>query len=158
MRKEGIIEPVPFSEWAAPIVPVMKQDGTVRICGDYKLTVNKVSKTDSYPIPQIEDLFARVAGGQKFTQLDIAHAYQQIPLQEESKMYVAINTHKGLFHYNRLPFGVSSAPAIFQWAMETLLKDWTKFLKGTKSGHLLVLSLSPKVLCSPPEHTDLSQH
>ena len=123
LQKEGIIEPVPFSEWAAPIVPVMKQDGTVRICGDYKLTVNKVSKTDSYPIPRIEDLFARVAGGQKFTKLDIAHAYQQIPLQEESKMYVTINTHKGLFRYNRLPFGVSSAPAIFQRAMETLLKD-----------------------------------
>jgi hypothetical protein len=64
LQKEGIIEPVPFSEWAAPIVPVMKQDGTVRICGDYKLTVNKVSKTDSYPIPRIEDLFARVSGGQ----------------------------------------------------------------------------------------------
>ena len=53
LQKEGIIEPVPFSEWAAPIVPVMKQDGTVRICGDYKLTVNLL-KTDSYPILELK--------------------------------------------------------------------------------------------------------
>ena len=84
LQQEGIIEPVPFSEWAAPIVPVMKQDGTVRICGDYKLTVNKATKPDSYPIPRIQDLFARLSGGQKFSKLDIAHAYQQIPLQEDS--------------------------------------------------------------------------
>ena len=101
----------------------MKQDGTVRICGDYKLTVNKATKPDSYPIPRIQDLFARLSGGQKFSKLDIAHAYQQIPLQEDSKPYVTINTHKGLFRYNRLPFGVNSAPAIFQRAMEALLKD-----------------------------------
>ena len=95
----------------------------MRICGDYKLTVNKAAKLDPYPLPRIEDLFARLAGGKKFTKLDIAHAYQQIPLDEESKESVTINTHKGLFRYNRLPFGVHSAPAIFQRAMEGLLRD-----------------------------------
>ena len=43
---EYIIEPVHYSEWAAPIIPVMKADCTVRICGDYKLTVNQVAKLD----------------------------------------------------------------------------------------------------------------
>ena len=122
MQADGIIEPVQFAEWAAPIVPVLKPDGTARICGDYKLTVNKAAKLDAYPMPRIEDLFARLAGGKKFTKLDIAHAYQQIPLDEDSRSSVTINTHKGLFRYNRLPFGVHSAPAIFQRAMEGLLR------------------------------------
>ncbi|XP_045109704.1 uncharacterized protein K02A2.6-like [Portunus trituberculatus] len=56
LLKQGVIEPVQFSEWAAPIVPIVKVDNSIRICGDYKLTVNRVCKVDSYPIPKIEDL------------------------------------------------------------------------------------------------------
>ena len=84
--------------------------------------MNQVSKCDTYPIPHIEDLFARISGGQKFTTLDLDRAYQQLILDEESRKYVVINTHQGLFQYNRLPFGVSSAPGIFQRTMETLLQ------------------------------------
>lgn len=123
LEKDDVIEPVQFSDWAAPIVPVTKPDGSVRICGDYKLTVNQAAQVESYPLPKIEDLFAKLAGGKYFTKLDIAHAYQQIPLDENSKPCVTINTHKGLFRYKRLPFGVHSAPAIFQRAMEGLLRD-----------------------------------
>ena len=111
-----------LSDWAAPIVPVLKKDGTVRICGDYKLTVNQAAKADSYPLPKIDDLFAALAGGKTFSKLDLANAYQQIQLDEHSRKIVAINTHKGLFQYNRLPFGVSAAPSIFQQTMETLLQ------------------------------------
>lgn len=56
LEGQGVIEPVTFSDWAAPIVPVVKRDGTVRICSDYKLAVNTVAKTDSYPLPRIEDI------------------------------------------------------------------------------------------------------
>ena len=122
LMKEGVIEPIAFTEWAAPIVPVLKKDGTVRICGDYKLTVNQASKVDSYPLPKIDDLFASLAGGKTFSKLDLANAYQQIPLNDLSKKIVTINTHKGLFQYNRLPFGVSAAPSIFQRTIETLLQ------------------------------------
>ena len=93
-----------------PIVPVLKKDGTVRICGDYKLTVNQASKVDSYPLPKIDDLFASLAGGKTFSKLNLANAYQQIPSDDQSKKIVAINTYKGLFQYNRLPFGVSATP------------------------------------------------
>lgn len=120
--QQGVIEPIEFSEWAAPIVPVLKKDGSIRICGDYKVTINQVSQVDSYPLPRIDDLFASLAGGKRFSKLDLAHAYQQIPLDDASKKLVAINTHKGLFQYNRLPFGVSAAPSIFQRIMETLLQ------------------------------------
>ena len=102
---------------------MLKRDGSVRICGDYKITVNQAAKLDPYPLPRIEDLFSRLSAGKRFTKLDKAHAYQQIPLDEESRNSVSINTHNGLFHYNRLLFGVHSAPAIFQRAMEGLLRD-----------------------------------
>ena len=122
LEEQGVIEPVQFSEWAAPIVPVVKADGSIRICGDYKVTVNRVAKLDTYPLPRIDDLFASLAGGKAFTKLDLAHAYQQVMLDEESKKFVTVNTHKGLYTYNRLPFGVASAPSIFQRTMESILQ------------------------------------
>ena len=122
LEAEGIIERVEFAEWAAPIVPVVKKDGSVRICGDYKVTVNSAARLDTYPLPRIEDLFASLSGGKSFTKLDLAHAYQQVSLDDESKKFVVINTQKGLYRYNRLPFGVSLAPAIFQRTMENILQ------------------------------------
>ena len=59
----GVIEKVSFSHWAAPIVTVPKPDGNVRICGDYKVTINPVLEVDQYPVPKAEDLFATLAGG-----------------------------------------------------------------------------------------------
>ena len=123
LQREKIIEPVEFSDWAAPIVPVLKDDNTVRICGDYKLTINQESKLDNYPIPKAEDLFANLGKGEKFTKLDLSQAYQQLPLDEDSKQYTTINTHKGLFRYNRLPYGISSSPGIFQRTMDNLLQN-----------------------------------
>ena len=82
----GIITPVQFSEWAAPIVPVLKRDkNSVRICGDYSVTVNKASKLECYPIPKLDDLLAALAGGIIYTKLDMSQAYQQIELDELSK-------------------------------------------------------------------------
>ena len=118
----GTIEPVQYSEWVAPIVPVMKSDGTVRICGDYKLIVNKVSKLDGYSIPNLDDLYTKLVGGQTFTELDLSHAYEQMLVDENSKELLTINTHKGLYRHNRLPYGVASAPGIFQRTMEGLLQ------------------------------------
>ena len=90
-----IIEPLQFSEWAAPIVPVLKSDGnSIRICGDYSVTVNKASKLECYPIPKIDDLLTSLMGGIVFTKLDMSQAYQQLVLDESSKQYVVINTHK----------------------------------------------------------------
>ena len=122
MEKQGILEPVTHSNWAAPIVAVPKKDGSFRICGDYKVTVNQVLDVEQYPLPKPEDLFATLAGGKLFSKLDLSQAYLQLPLDEASKPYVAINTHKGLYTCTRLPFGVASAPAIFQKLMDTVLQ------------------------------------
>ncbi len=125
LQAQGIISPVQSSAWATPIVSVVKKNGTVRICGDYKGTINQCFPTEIYPLPRIEELFANLSGGKFFSKLDMSSAYLQLPLAEESKQYVTINTHKGLFQFNRLPFGVASAPAIFQRTMETLLPGLT---------------------------------
>ena len=124
--KEGILEPVQFSEWGTPIVPVLKKDNTVRICGDYRLTVNQACKLDKYPIPRIKDLYTKLAGGKVFTKLDMSQAYLQLPLDEGSKGYTTITTQKGLFRYTRLPFGIASSPAIFQRTMDNLLQNLPK--------------------------------
>ena len=115
----GILEKVDYSLWAAPIVAVTKKDGKIRICGDYKVTVNQSLEVDQYPLPKPDELFASLAGGQKFTKLDLSQAYQQLLLDAESRQYVTINTHRGLYH---LPFRIASAPAIFQKTMDTILQ------------------------------------
>ena len=120
---------VTFSKWAAPIVPVLKRDGSIRICGDYMLTVNRAAGTDPYPLPRIDDIFTLLAQGKTFTKLDSAHAYQQVPLDNELKDFTTINTHHGLFLHNRLPFGVASAPSIFQRTMENLLQGTSVYLE-----------------------------
>ena len=84
--KADVTEPVHFSNWAAPIVPVLKSDGSLRICGDYKQTVNQVALPDKYPLPKADDLLAStdllasLAGGESFTKLGLVHAYQQLEL------------------------------------------------------------------------------
>ena len=122
LEKEGIIEKVDHSEWATPIVPVPKKDGTIRICGDYKVTINAALDIDQYPLPKAEEIFASLAGGQKFTKLDLSQAYQQLLLDDDSKALLTVNTHKGLYRYTRLPFGIASAPAIFQRTMDVILQ------------------------------------
>ena len=77
-------------------------------------------------IPRIEDLFANLKKGKSFTTLDLSQAYQQLTLDEESRKCVVINTHKGLFKYTRLPYGISSAPGIFQGVMD----NWLQGLSG----------------------------
>ncbi|XP_064470040.1 uncharacterized protein K02A2.6-like [Ornithodoros turicata] len=119
----GVLTPVTHSEWATPIVPVMMKDGTVRICGDFKVTLNQVCDVEQYPLPKIEDMFASLSGAECFSKLDLRDAYQQIPLDEDSQNVAVINTHRGLYSYKRLPYGIASAPAIFQRRMESLLRE-----------------------------------
>ena len=116
--KLGIIERVKFSKWVAPLVPVPTTDGSVHLCGDYKVTINPVLQVDQYLMPTAEDLFATLAGGTVFSKLNPSQAYQQVLLEPSSGKYVTTNTHKGLYQYTHLPFGVASAPALFQQIMD----------------------------------------
>ena len=121
LQTTGVIVPIEHSDWAVPIVPVLKANGEVRICGDYKLTVNKAAKVDQYPIPNIDDLYSKLSGGVAYSKLDLSHAYEQVCLDSESQHLTTITTLKGLFAYTRLCYGVSSASGIFQRAMEQIV-------------------------------------
>ncbi|CAL9701112.1 unnamed protein product [Knipowitschia caucasica] len=122
LEADGILSKVDWSPWATPIVPVAKKSGAVRVCGDFKITINPVLQAEQYPLPRIEDIFANLAGGKRFTKVDLAEAYLQMEIEEDSKMFLTINTLKGLYRYNRLVFGVASAPAIWQRAMDQVLQ------------------------------------
>lgn len=65
--------------------------------GDYKVTVNKLTQCDKYPVPRTEDLLATLNGAERFSKLDLSHAYQQLVLDKRSGKYLTVNTHKGLF-------------------------------------------------------------
>lgn len=84
-------------------VPVLKGDGSVRICGDYKVTVNPVLQGNQHPVPRVNDLFATLAGGQEFSKLDLPYTYQQLLLEPVSWKFVMVNMHKGLYQFNCLP-------------------------------------------------------
>ena len=119
LQKEGIISPVEYSQWASGVVPVAKRETKdVRLCGDYKVTINPVLREDKYPLPRIEDIFAKM----RFSKIYLKNAYLQMEVEEDSKQYLTINTHKGLFKYNRLLFGIKTAPSIWQRAMEQTLQ------------------------------------
>ncbi|KAH9596036.1 Spectrin alpha chain, non-erythrocytic 1, variant 2 [Schistosoma haematobium] len=85
--------------------------------------LNEALETHQYPLPLPEDLFAKLSGGELFTKLNLSEAYLQILVPDECKKLLTINTHKGLFRYNRLPFGVKTAPSIFQQVMDAMLQD-----------------------------------
>ena len=106
-----VIKPVRFTVWAASMAPL--------------LTVNCMASVEAYPLPRVEDLLASIGKGKVhlFSKLDLANVYQQLELGEDSKRYVTINTDFGLFKYHRLPFGVATVPAMFQWTMESPLRD-----------------------------------
>ncbi|XP_053390286.1 uncharacterized protein K02A2.6-like [Mercenaria mercenaria] len=120
--KDGVLEKVDTSEWATPIVPVPKKEG-IRICGDFKVTINPLMEVDQHPLPKIEDLFASLGKGKSFSKIDLINAYLHVEIDEDSKQYLTTSTHKGLFRYNRLVFGIASAPAIFQRLIEQVVGD-----------------------------------
>ncbi len=99
---------------------VNKKEGRIRICGDYKITINQALTLDP------EELFATLANGDLSHQLD--------------EPYVTINTHQGLYQYTRLPFGIASAPAIFQRLMEIILQGTPGVICDIQEEHLRSLN------------------
>ena len=120
-RKQASLSPTQHSDWPAPIVPVVKTNGSVRICGDYKLTVNIATKTEPYPLPLIEDLFPSLAGRKVFSKLDLSRTYLQLVVSEESQPLLTVNTHKAV--------PLSEAP-IWSFFGTCHLEQWRPYWKA----------------------------
>ena len=117
----GILVKVDYSDWATPIVPVKKANGNIRICGDYKISVNPNIMIDEHPLPTVEELFADMAGGEKFSKIDLTQAYLQMEIHPSDRHIMTLSTHKGLYQPTRLMYGIASAPAIWQRNIEIIL-------------------------------------
>lgn len=119
----GIIEHVTVpTDWCAPMVPAEKKNkDQVRVCVDLK-RLNKAVKQERYILPTLEDITPKLAGAEVFSTLDASSGFWQIPLDPDSQKLTTFNTPMGRFCFRRLPFGISSAPEIFQRLMTNLLR------------------------------------
>ena len=108
-------------------------------CGDYKGTVNPAIQTEQFPIPTLEEIRGKVATWKRFTKIDLRSTYQQMFLDKGSQQLCTIKT-RVLFRYTRLPFGISSSPAIWPRFIDQVLAG----LKGTcmRNNGLLVIGCS----------------
>ncbi|KAE8745059.1 hypothetical protein FOCC_FOCC008310 [Frankliniella occidentalis] len=114
------VEPTEVS-WATALVPVPKKNGEIRLCADYKSTINPVLQPDTYTSPTVNEILAMASGCTVFAELDAKEAYLQIPLSQETSMLMVVKTKQGLFRPTTLQFGVKVAPGIFQRTMDGLL-------------------------------------
>ena len=119
----GYYAPIEYSEWASPIVSVRKPDGSIRLCGDYKRTLNPCLDMKYYPLPIVEDCFVKMKGGIHFTKIDIKQAFNSLPLREGDQELGTINTHRGLYKPLVLPYGVKTATSSFQETMDKELGE-----------------------------------
>ncbi|XP_076464736.1 uncharacterized protein LOC143296595 [Babylonia areolata] len=119
MLKMGVIEPS-SSPYSSPIVLVKKRDGKVRFCVDFR-RVNKVTTFDAEPMPDVEALFAKLAGKRVFSKLDLSKGYWQIPMEEADRPKTAFSTPQGHFQWRVMPFGLKTAGAVFSRMMRKLI-------------------------------------
>ncbi|XP_038121457.1 uncharacterized protein K02A2.6-like [Culex quinquefasciatus] len=108
--------------WVSPLVVVLKDSGDIRLCIDTR-QVNKAVLRETHPLPTIEDIRWKLNGATVFSRLDIKDAFHQLCLEDESKPLTTFITHKGLFRYKRLLFGISSASEQFQKIIEQLFSS-----------------------------------
>jgi hypothetical protein len=120
--KEGVIEPSD-SPWSSPLLPVPKKDGTSRICIDFR-ALNKLTKSNAYPLPQIDECYRNLAGAKHFTGLDLRSGYWQIRLADEAKEKTVFTCWYGHFQFRVMPFGLTNAPTTFQRMMNEILHNY----------------------------------
>jgi len=124
--RDGILTPIEKCDWGSPLVPMRKPDGRVRLCIDFKVTVNKLLVSNNYPIPKIDEVLQQLKGSTSYCKLDLYNAYLHVEMDEASAVIQTVSTHRGTFKLNRLGAGIKTAPAEFHKILHRVLKG----LKG----------------------------
>lgn len=120
MLEQGIVERS-NSPWSSPIVMVKKKDNSYRFCVDFR-KLNAVTEKDAYAIPYVSHTLDKLSKAKYFSTIDIKSAFWQIKLDEDSKKYTAFTVpNRGLFHFNRLPFGLHNSSATFQRLIDSII-------------------------------------
>ena len=135
MVKQGYIEAIKYSNYAAPIVPVLKKNGSMRICADFKY-LNSQLNIEKYPLPTLEEILSLVGANTVFGKLDLENAYAQVCIEDYQNLLV-ITTPQGLYKYLRLPYGLASSPGIFQRYVSQLLAN----VEGVNFSSMIFLSV-----------------
>lgn len=122
MQEQGVVKPS-ASPWASPVVLVPKKDGTLRFCVDY-LRLNSVTTKYVYPLARIDDILDTLGGMKYFSSLDLASGYWQVTLDPACSptCKTAFTTHRGLYEFVCMPFGLCNAPVTFQRLMQKVLE------------------------------------
>jgi hypothetical protein len=122
MKEKGLIEESRGATWVSPIVPVMKDDGSLRICLDAR-AANKAITRQRHSCPTMDDLKFALARAKVFSKIDLKSGYNQLQLDPESRHITSFATHLGIFQYTRLVFGLNTAGEIFQKVIYDVIKD-----------------------------------
>ncbi|GFW66676.1 transposon Tf2-9 polyprotein [Trichonephila clavipes] len=119
--EQGIVRPS-SSEYASPIVLVKKKDGTTRLCVDYRRLNRKLVK-DRFPLPLIEDVLDRLQGAKVYTTLDLKNGFFHVDVNEDCKHLTSFVVPDGQFEFNKVPFGLSTSPSVFQRYVYSIFRE-----------------------------------
>ena len=108
------------SEWSSPCILVPKPNRTYHMCTDYR-KVNSLSKTDTFPIPRMDNSTDKIGNSNYITKFDLLKGFLQIPLTERAKEISAFDTPDRLYHYKVMPYGMKNSPATFQRLINTII-------------------------------------
>ena len=121
----GTIEPS-ISPYCSPIVIVKKKDGSNRFCIDFR-ALNCQTVFEAEPMPDADEIYAKLATQTLFSKLDLTKGYWQVPISDGAKRLTAFQTPKGLFQFRVMPFGLVTASATFSRLMRILLHGMQNF-------------------------------